>query len=66
MNNLNLYSWIQKKASVTYPNKKYWSASVTLGGIDINGAGTTIQKAYESLRSKIKNSKYLFSSFTNL
>lgn len=41
------------KASVTNPNKKYWSASVTICGMDINGQGSSIEKAYCDLVSNL-------------
>jgi hypothetical protein len=50
--------WVVKMASVTNPYKKYWSASVTLG-LDINGTGSSIEKAYNSLTDRIFNSKPL-------
>lgn len=50
--------WVVKKATVTNPYKKYWSASVTLGGMDINGEGDTIEKAYQMLTAFIAASKY--------
>lgn len=63
---MSLYEWIVQKAAVTYPYKKYWSASVTLGGTDVNGEGATIQKAYRALQTKIEESKMLFTAFANL
>lgn len=58
--------WVVKKAAVTNPYKKYWSASVTLGGMDINGQGATIEKAYQGLTDIIENSKYYLEQFTLL
>lgn len=63
---MSLYEWIQKKGAVTYPYRKYWSVSVTLGGIDINGTGDTIQKAYKDLQAQIEASPHLFKAFANL
>lgn len=63
---MSLYEWIVKNAAVTYPYKKYWSASVTLGGCDINGTGNTIQRAYENLRAIIESSATHFTAFANL
>jgi hypothetical protein len=50
--------WVVKTASVTNPSKRYWSASVTLGGMDINGNGYTIEKAYKELTKYILGSTY--------
>lgn len=61
----SLWLWIVRKAAVTNPYKKYWSASVTLGS-DINGIGDTIQKAYEDLYKQISESEYLFQKYANL
>lgn len=49
--------WVVINASVTNPYKKYWSASVTLCGMDINGIGGSIEKAYNDLTCNIINSK---------
>ena len=62
----SLYEWIQKKGSVTSPYRKYWSVSVTLGGIDINGAAETIQKAYKKLQEQIEDSPRLMKAFASL
>lgn len=50
--------WVVISSAVTYPNKKYWSASVTIG-YDYNGIGDTIEKAYCDLTSKIFNSDFI-------
>lgn len=63
---MSLYEWIQKVGSVTCPYRKYWSVSVTLGGVDINGTGDTIQKAYKDLQMRIEASHHLFKSFVEL
>jgi hypothetical protein len=39
-------NWVVMKASIANPHKKYWRASVTICGIDVNGMGSTIEKAY--------------------
>lgn len=60
--------WVVKTASVTNPYKKYWSASVTLG-MDVNGTGSTIERAYNALTDRIFNSKYfkeVLSKYINL
>jgi hypothetical protein len=49
--------WVVKTASVTNPYKKHWSASVTLG-MDVNGTGSTIEKAYNALTDRIFKSSY--------
>lgn len=41
------------KAAITNPYKKYWSASVTICGMDVNGQGSTIEKAYCDLASNL-------------
>lgn len=46
-------SWVVMKASVTNPHKRYWSASVTICGMDVNGMGDTIEKAYCDLTSNL-------------
>jgi hypothetical protein len=51
-------AWVVKKASVTNPYKKYWSASVTIGGMDVNETGDTIEKAYNALTDRLFNSNY--------
>lgn len=63
---MSLYEWIQKWGAITYPYRKYWSVSVTLGGSDINGTGDTIQKAYKDLEAQIQSSKYYMTAFANL
>lgn len=45
-------------ANVTYPYKKYWSASLTIGGYDANGTGHTIEEAYINLAIMIKSSQH--------
>ncbi len=55
-------AWVVQKSSVTNPNKKYWSASVTLGGQDVNGIGNTIERAYSALTTRIFTSDYFYSS----
>lgn len=39
-------NWVVMKAAVINPYKKYWSASVTICGMDVNGQGNSIEKAY--------------------
>lgn len=52
-------NWVIMKATVTNPNKKYWSASVTILGMDVNGQGATIEKAYCDLTANLMlNSEY--------
>lgn len=52
-------AWVVQKASVTQPyGKGVWSASVTLGGMDINEHSHTIEKAYCCLAEIIYTSKY--------
>jgi hypothetical protein len=46
-------NWVVMKASVTNPYKKYWSASVTIFGMDVNGIGSTIEKAYCDLTANL-------------
>jgi hypothetical protein len=58
--------WVVQKASVTNPNKDYWSASVTLGGMDYNGFGSTIEKAYNNLTADIVTSKYKMKQFNKI
>ena len=41
------------KAAITNPHKKYWSASVTISGMDVNGQGISIEKAYQDLTSNL-------------
>jgi hypothetical protein len=62
----SLYEWIVMGSAVTCPYRKYWSASVTLAGMDINGTGDTIQKAYKNLQDQIESSKTYFTAFANL
>lgn len=62
----SLWLWIVKKSAVNNPYKKYWSAAVTLGGIDIYGKGSTIQAAYKALYKKIESSQHLFKAYANL
>jgi hypothetical protein len=58
MTTMDIKGWVVQKASVTMPRKDEWSASVTLGGMDINGIGETVEKAYNELVSFIKQSPY--------
>jgi len=52
-------AWVVQKASITQPyGKDVWSASVTLGGMDINEHSHTIEKAYSCLATIIYDSKY--------
>lgn len=48
--------WVVLHSKVTNPNKKYFSASVTIS-YDYNGEGDTIEKAYEALTDRIYKSK---------
>lgn len=50
-------SWVVIKASITYPHKKYWSASVTVCGMDVSGIGSTIEKAYNDLTCNLMLNK---------
>lgn len=50
-------NWVVMKACVTSPNKKYWSASVTICGMDVNGIGSTIEKAYCDLTCNLMLNK---------
>lgn len=45
--------WVAVKAKVSNPYGKYWSASTTLAGMDINGVGETIEDAYNCLTDLI-------------
>lgn len=58
--------WVVQKAVVTSPFMNYWSVSVTLGGMDINGTGDTIEKAYNALVVEIITSKSRLKSFNAL
>lgn len=58
--------WVTLKSHLTNPYKKYWSASVTLGGMDVNGTGNTIEKAYISLTKRITESPYLSKALQKL
>jgi hypothetical protein len=52
-------AWVVQKASVTQPHGKgLWSASVTLGGMDINEVSDTIEMAYRCLATTIYVSKH--------
>ena len=52
-------SWVVMTASVTNPHQKYWSASVTICGMDVNGQGVSIEKAYQDLTANLMiNSEY--------
>jgi hypothetical protein len=51
--------WVAIKATTNNPYGKYWSAFTTIGGMDINGEGQTIEEAYNGLTDVIFNSKYL-------
>jgi len=66
--------WVVNNASITRPYKpgwkkilksdqRAWSASVTIGGMDINRIGDTIEEAYNSLTELIFNSKYHLDNF---
>lgn len=46
-------NWVVMKASITNPHKKYWSASVTICGMDVNGQGNSIEKAYKDLAANL-------------
>jgi len=50
-------NWVVMKSGVTNPNKKYWSASVTICGMDVNGIGSTIEKAYCDLTCNLMLNK---------
>lgn len=52
-------AWVVKKASVTKPYNKDWSASVTLDGYDYNETAATIEGAYKKLTDHIYTSEYL-------
>lgn len=59
MNKEDIKQWVVQKARVTNPyRKEEWYASVTLGGMDINGKGYSIEAAYNDLASFIQQSKY--------
>lgn len=45
--------WVIINSFVTNPYGKYWSASVTLGGMDVNGTGSTIEESYVKLTTEI-------------
>lgn len=60
-----VYDWVKRKASVTRPYGKYYSASVTLG-MDINETGATIEEAWNKLTNTIFNSSYRMEIFTKL
>lgn len=51
--------WVAIKATTNNPYGKYWSAYTTIGGVDINGEGETIEDAYNSLTNVIFKSNYL-------
>jgi hypothetical protein len=53
MTSQDIKQWVVMNASVTRPTKNIWSASVTLG-IDVNGLGETIEKAYVDLAECIE------------
>lgn len=59
-------AWVVKKSTVTNPYGKYWSASVTLGGMDINGRGPSIEKAYQDLTFFIERSEYYYEELSRL
>lgn len=48
--------WVVQNAGYTNPYGKYWSAYTSFG-YDINGTGTTLEKAYQALTDEIFNSK---------
>jgi hypothetical protein len=50
-------NWVVMKASVTRPDKNYWSASVTICGMDVNAYGSTIEKAYCALTTNLMLNK---------
>lgn len=56
--------WVVMKAAVTRPPSKefvdgfYYSASVTIGGYNINGIGDTIERAYIALTNMIATSAH--------
>jgi hypothetical protein len=50
--------WVAIKATTNNPYGRYWSAYTTIGGMDINGEGETIEDAYNALTDVIFNSKY--------
>jgi len=64
--NDSLWLWVLKNSDVNYPNRRYWSVSANLGGIDIMGSGTTIQNAYKDLYELIEKSEHLFKAYANL
>jgi hypothetical protein len=45
-------------SNVTHPYGKIWSASMTIGGMDMNGTGNTIEQAYIALTDIIYTSNY--------
>ena len=58
MTTKDIKAWVVQKASITKPYGKVWSASVTIGGMDINGVGDTIEKAYNDLTLYINQNSY--------
>lgn len=58
MTKAEVKAWVVKNSVITQPKKTFWSASVTIGGSDINGIGSTIEKAYQDLTSEIYFSGY--------
>ncbi len=49
--------WVAIKSKITNPYGRYWSASTTLCGMDINGEGQTIEDAYNALTDVIFKSR---------
>lgn len=56
--------WVVNHAAVTKPYDGVWYAAVTIG-YDYNGAGESIEKAYNKLTDKIFNSPFIMAQLEN-